>query len=89
MGSDSLGRDPIDPTAVLLQSCGKSATAGLSELIEKCRVDVIASTDGVERLKESLPGGNRDHSGGGITGQGLVSGHIDSASRARLFAGGL
>ncbi len=52
-----LGRESSDPTAVLLTSCGRSATAGLRELVEKCRTQVVASYDGVERLKESLPPG--------------------------------
>ncbi len=54
-----LGREPRDPTAVLLTSCGNSATAGLAELIEKCRIDVFASTDGFEQLMESLPPGTK------------------------------
>ena len=45
--------------AVLLTSCDKAATAGLKELVEKCRSHVVASADGVESLKESLP--TRNH----------------------------
>jgi hypothetical protein len=56
-GLGRLGREPNVPTAVLLTSCGKAATAGLSELIEKCHTNVVASTDGIERLGESLPPG--------------------------------
>ena len=56
-GLGRLGIKPRDPAAVLLTSCGRSATAGLAELIEKCRIDVVASTDGFERLRESLPPG--------------------------------
>jgi glyoxylase-like metal-dependent hydrolase (beta-lactamase superfamily II) len=56
-GLRRLGREPSDPAAVLLTSCGPGATAGLSELVEKCRIAVVASTDGVELLRESLAPG--------------------------------
>ena len=56
-GLRRLGREPKDPAAVLLTSCGRSATAGLNELVEQCRAAVVASYDGVSRLKESLPPG--------------------------------
>jgi hypothetical protein len=56
-GLRRLGREPSEPTAVLLTSCGTSATAGLGELVEKYRTVVVASVDGMERLKESLPRG--------------------------------
>ncbi len=56
-GLRRLGREEIAPTAVLLTSCSTSATAGLAELIEKCHTQVVASTEGVERIRESLPPG--------------------------------
>ncbi len=56
-GLRRLGREPTDPAAVLLTSCGRSATAGLNELVEQCRAAVVASYDGVERLRESFPPG--------------------------------
>ena len=56
-GLRRLGREPSNPAAVLLTSCSRSATAGLSELVEKCRTAVVVSADGVEFLRESLPPG--------------------------------
>ena len=52
-----LGRQPALPAAVLLTACDKAATGGLKELIEKCGCQVVASTEGIESLKESLPAG--------------------------------
>ena len=52
-----LGREPTFPKAVLLTSCDKAATAGLKELVEKCGSQVVASTEGIESLNESLPPG--------------------------------
>ncbi len=56
-GFKRLGREPTAPTAVLLTACGKSETAGLAELVEKWHTKVVASSQGVERLKEALPAG--------------------------------
>jgi glyoxylase-like metal-dependent hydrolase (beta-lactamase superfamily II) len=58
-GLRRLGRERSDPAAVLLTSCGRSATAGLKELVEKCHIEVVASYDGVGRLRESLPPGTK------------------------------
>jgi len=52
-----LGREPVAPTAVLLTSRGAVETAGLKELVEKCHTQVVASTEGLESLKESCPAG--------------------------------
>jgi glyoxylase-like metal-dependent hydrolase (beta-lactamase superfamily II) len=50
-----LGREPVAPTAVLLTACGAGETAGLKELVEKCHPQVVASTEGLESLKDSCP----------------------------------
>lgn len=45
------------PTAVLLTSCGAVETAGLKELVEVYRPQVVASAAGLNRIKESCPDG--------------------------------
>jgi glyoxylase-like metal-dependent hydrolase (beta-lactamase superfamily II) len=52
-----LGREPVAPTAVLLTACGALETAGLKELVKKCHMQVVASPEGLEGLKESCPAG--------------------------------
>jgi glyoxylase-like metal-dependent hydrolase (beta-lactamase superfamily II) len=52
-----LGREPAWPTAVLLTSCDKTVGGGLKELVEKCGSQVVASSEGIESLKKSLPRG--------------------------------
>jgi glyoxylase-like metal-dependent hydrolase (beta-lactamase superfamily II) len=52
-----LGREPAAPAAVLLTSCGAEATAGLAELIERCRPTVVASSEGVRRVRDACPPG--------------------------------
>jgi hypothetical protein len=69
-GLRQLGREPTEPAAVLLTSCGRSATAGLNELVEKCRPAVVASYDGVERLRQSLPPGTTIISAEELSGKG-------------------
>jgi glyoxylase-like metal-dependent hydrolase (beta-lactamase superfamily II) len=51
------GRQPVAPTAVLLTSCCPAATAGLKELVEKCRCQVVAPSGATEELKELCPPG--------------------------------
>ncbi len=50
-----LGREPVDPTGVLLTACGPSETAGLADLIERTRAQVYASAAGLATVKESCP----------------------------------
>ncbi len=52
-----LGLEPAQPTAVLLTSCGTEATAGLSEIVQRCHARVFASAQGVDRIRQSLPAG--------------------------------
>jgi len=52
-----LGQSPAEPTAVLLTSCGPGAMAGLPELIERCRVQVVAPPQGIRIVRESCPAG--------------------------------
>jgi glyoxylase-like metal-dependent hydrolase (beta-lactamase superfamily II) len=51
----NLGREPSLPKAVLLTACDKATTAGLKEIVEKCASVVVASTEGIDTLKASLP----------------------------------
>ena len=53
-----VGRDLIAPAAVLLTSCESASTAGLLEIIEKGG-EVVASTEGLAKLRESLPPGTK------------------------------
>jgi glyoxylase-like metal-dependent hydrolase (beta-lactamase superfamily II) len=50
-----LGLEPARPAAVLLTSCDVEATAGLKELVEQSRCEVVASAPGMKALKESFP----------------------------------
>jgi glyoxylase-like metal-dependent hydrolase (beta-lactamase superfamily II) len=52
-----LGLDPTPPAAVLLTSCGAEATAGLRDLIERCRPRVVAPPEGLRPLREACPAG--------------------------------
>ncbi|HEV3167733.1 MAG TPA: MBL fold metallo-hydrolase [Isosphaeraceae bacterium] len=52
-----LGMKPAAPAAVLLTSCGPEATAGLSELVDKYHVQVVAAPAGLPRVKELCPAG--------------------------------
>jgi glyoxylase-like metal-dependent hydrolase (beta-lactamase superfamily II) len=52
-----LGLSPAEPAAVLLTSCGPGATAGLRELIERCRVTVVAPPQGIRIVQEACPAG--------------------------------
>jgi glyoxylase-like metal-dependent hydrolase (beta-lactamase superfamily II) len=52
-----LGLPPGPPTAVLLPSCDPPATAGLTELIEKHRVQVVAAPEASALLKKKCPPG--------------------------------
>jgi len=54
---EQLGREPVNPTAVLLTVCGGKETAGLMELVEKCHVVVVAPAAGLERIRKSCPAG--------------------------------
>ena len=47
----------MKPTAVLLTACGAEETAGLAELLEKCRPVVVAAAAGIPRLRQSYPAG--------------------------------
>jgi metallo-beta-lactamase class B len=52
-----LGLEPAEPDAVLLTSCDDGATAGLKELVEACRPQVVASSTGLPILRRSCPVG--------------------------------
>jgi glyoxylase-like metal-dependent hydrolase (beta-lactamase superfamily II) len=52
-----LGREPAAPTAVLLTSCGSDETAGLTELVEKAHMQVVAPVQAIEGLKALCPPG--------------------------------
>ena len=52
-----LGLKPAAPTAVLLTSCGAEATAGLKDLVEKSRANVVASPEGLQHVQELCPAG--------------------------------
>ena len=52
-----LGLEPTPPAAVLLTSCGAEATAGLGDLIQRCRPSVVASAEGLRLIRESCPAG--------------------------------
>jgi glyoxylase-like metal-dependent hydrolase (beta-lactamase superfamily II) len=52
-----LGLKPAEPTAVLLTSCDPQATAGLRELVEKCHCQVVASSGGLQRVRQLCPEG--------------------------------
>ncbi|MFI5454113.1 MAG: MBL fold metallo-hydrolase [Isosphaerales bacterium] len=54
---EQLGREPVNPTAVLLTACGGEQTAGLSELVEQCHPIVVAPAAGLERIRKSCPAG--------------------------------
>jgi len=54
---DQLGLKPAEPTAILLTSCGAEATAGLKELVEKGPAQVVASSSGLQSIRESCPDG--------------------------------
>jgi glyoxylase-like metal-dependent hydrolase (beta-lactamase superfamily II) len=52
-----LGRQPTIPTAILLTSCGRLETAGLKEVVEEWHPSVVATSTGLENLRESSPVG--------------------------------
>jgi glyoxylase-like metal-dependent hydrolase (beta-lactamase superfamily II) len=52
-----LGLSPAAPAAVLLTSCGPEATAGLRELVERCRAQVVAPPEGLRGVRASCPEG--------------------------------
>ena len=58
------------PTAVLLTSCGPDETAGLKELVERWHPLVVASAEGVERIKELCPLRDSHPLGVGAGGKG-------------------
>ncbi len=51
-----LGREPAEPTAVLLTSCDRGAIAGLGDLVEACHPQVVVAAEGLPILGRSLPG---------------------------------
>ena len=48
---------PAEPTAILLTACGERETAGLKELVERSHAQVVASSEGVEAVREMCPAG--------------------------------
>ena len=52
-----LGREPVDPTAVLLTSGGPDVRPGLKEIVEQCRAQVVAAPAALDSLKDSCPAG--------------------------------
>ena len=52
-----LGQALDQPLVVLLTACGENETSGLSGLIEHSHIQVVASPEGVERVKHMCPPG--------------------------------
>jgi glyoxylase-like metal-dependent hydrolase (beta-lactamase superfamily II) len=52
-----LGREPAEPTAVLLTSCDPGATAGLKELVAACHPLVVVSAAGLGAVRGTCPPG--------------------------------
>jgi glyoxylase-like metal-dependent hydrolase (beta-lactamase superfamily II) len=50
-----LGRQPVEPTAILLTACGDRETAGLAELVQHSRALVVASSAGIADIKKLCP----------------------------------
>jgi glyoxylase-like metal-dependent hydrolase (beta-lactamase superfamily II) len=51
------GREPTDPTAILLTACGELETAGLTDLVERSNAQVVASPEGVAGVRQLCPPG--------------------------------
>jgi glyoxylase-like metal-dependent hydrolase (beta-lactamase superfamily II) len=54
---EHLGVKPVDPTAVLLTSCGEEATAGLGDLLDQGNVAVACSSAGIQTIRQGCPAG--------------------------------
>jgi glyoxylase-like metal-dependent hydrolase (beta-lactamase superfamily II) len=67
-----LGHEPVAPTAVLLTACGPDETAGLKELAERSHALVVASSEGVSRVKELCPDGTTVVSADDLPAQGWL-----------------
>jgi glyoxylase-like metal-dependent hydrolase (beta-lactamase superfamily II) len=65
-----LGREPVAATAVLLTECSSEYMAGLNELIDKWRPQVVASPGGLERLRKRCRAGTVIRSAQELTGIG-------------------
>ena len=65
-----LGRDPINPTAVLLTSGNAKDTAGLKELVERCHAQVVAPLTLVSAIKAICPPGTTVLSAKELPGKG-------------------
>ena len=79
----------MKPTAVLLTACGTEETAGLPELLEKCRPVVVAAAAGIPRLRQSCPAGTEIISGRGPGRPGMVPRRAGPGRRAGRVAGRL
>jgi glyoxylase-like metal-dependent hydrolase (beta-lactamase superfamily II) len=53
----AFGREPAPPTAILLTACGADETAGLSELVARGHVQVVASPEGLDVVRRLCPAG--------------------------------
>jgi glyoxylase-like metal-dependent hydrolase (beta-lactamase superfamily II) len=97
-----LGVDPRPPSGVLLTSCDPQATAGLTELIERYHVPVIAPPEGIPMLERAHPGGIVFRSAldpqsyGGLSvvaiplegrGQFPIAYRVEQAGKSVLFSG--
>ncbi len=65
-----LGREPVDPTAVLLTSGGPDVRPGLKEIVEQCRAQVVAAPAALDSLKDSCPAGTVLLSAAELPGRG-------------------
>ncbi len=54
---EKLGREPLEPAAILLTSCDRASTAGLRSLVESCHPIVVVSPAGLEIVKGMCPPG--------------------------------
>jgi glyoxylase-like metal-dependent hydrolase (beta-lactamase superfamily II) len=54
---EHFGLKPAGPATVLLTSCGSEAIAGLNELVEQGNTTVVASSLGLDHIRQSLPTG--------------------------------
>ncbi len=54
---EQFGLKPAGTATVLLTSCGAEATAGLNELVRQCDTRVVASSLGLDHIRQTLPTG--------------------------------
>ena len=52
-----MDHETTEPFAILLTACGEKETAGLNSLLEQNRIQVIAPSEGVDKVKKLCPPG--------------------------------